>query len=784
MKSSLMRVKDLQRRCFLTAASENSSVIWMVLLPMWIYLFICLFRFEAIDHFFAFPLYVGDGQWFGTSNEFLFRTILHKGGKSLPVIAGVGSLLFYLFSFSSLGTRLKRYRKQYLYVIAAIVTCALFVVGAKALSSSPCPWSLEMFGGNSNGAGKCFPAGHASSGFALFSLFFAVLSLNFSGVQMPARKIKFLSSLIFIGVLSVGWLLGLGRQAQGAHFLSHTTATMFFDWAICAVLFYLFFRPKALIEFPSIQLTVGLFAFLAALYLALFLNLPFFSKVFSALRFSLQDLRLIGSLAVILVCCLFIVVRLFYFRSLVKAIVLLFSFLASGALYFNYHLGTVINTEMMHNVFATDSAEASELISVYMVSEILFLALPALMCCICVKLRRQSPLVSIGQISLALLVGLMTLYSNFQGISSLIRSEPVTRNLIAPANVLSSAFKALVQENSPSTPRVREIIDPHPSLGETHKGRKGLLFVVVVGETVRLANWGLAGYERQTTPELKARNVFSFNKTISCGTSTDVSLPCMFSRIGRRNYNRDLILREESLLPLLRRAGMNVYWVDNQSGSKGVSDGVEDLPINKKSVASLCKTGRCYDEALLSGLDVNKVVKPGQSTVVFIHQLGNHGPAYSKRYPKTFEKFSPVCEDEKLQNCSRQSIINAYDNAVLYTDHFLAGVIDWLNGMKGMDTGLLYVSDHGESLGENNLYLHGAPEFMAPSVQKEVPMILWLSKGMQDRLGFNADCFEHVLEKEASHDNLFSSLLGLLDVNSTTYDKSLDFSAQCRRKQD
>ena len=158
---------------------------------------------------------------------------------------------------------------------------------------------------------------------------------------------------------------------------------------------------------------------------------------------------------------------------------------------------------------------------------------------------------------------------------------------------------------------------------------------------------------------------------------------------------------------------------------------------------------------------VVQILKPGEDTVTFMHQLGNHGPAYSKRYPKTFEKYTPVCEDGQLQKCSRQSIINAYDNSVFYTDHFLAGVIDWL---KGMDTGLLYVSDHGESLGENNLYLHGAPEFMAPSVQKEVPMFLWLSNSLEERLKLDTTCFRKVLDKEASHDNLYSSLLGLLDV--------------------
>ncbi|WP_303323305.1 phosphoethanolamine--lipid A transferase [Turicimonas muris] len=782
MKSLPRLVKDPQRISEKTEASESNPIVWMLLVPAWIYIFIALFRFGPIDQFFAFPFYEGAGKWYGESNVLLFRTILHKGGKIFPVIAGVGSLVLLLCSYLSLGKTLKPYRKQFTYVIVAIVTCALSVVGAKALSSSPCPWSLEIFGGNPEGAGRCFPAGQASSGFALFALFFAFLSLKFSKSPLGSAGRSLACGLILGGVVVLGLILGIGRQAQGAHFISHTVATMFFDWSICAFLYFLFFQPRVFIKKPTVVLSAGSFALAAAVYLAFFLNLPFFAKVFSALHFSFQDLTLIFALAVVLLCIMFIGVRILYFRWIMKAGILLFSLLASGALYFNYEFGTIINTEMMNNAFATDTAEASELISFSSVAEITFLTLPGLFACLFIKVKRQSWLNWLGQISLALIVGLMMLYANFQGISSLIRTEPVTRNLIAPANVLSSTYKALVKESSPSAPRVREVIDPQPSLGETHNSKKGMLFVVVVGETVRLANWGLAGYERQTTPELKARNVYAFKKTISCGTSTDISLPCMFSRVGRRNYDRDRILREESLLPVLKRAGMNVYWVDNQSGSKGVSDGITELPIDKKSVASLCRSGRCFDEALLAGLDISKILKPGEDTVIFMHQLGNHGPAYSKRYPKTFEKYTPVCEDEQLQKCSRQSIINAYDNSVLYTDHFLAGVIDWLKGMKGMDTGLLYVSDHGENLGENNLYLHGAPEFMAPSVQKEVPMILWLSNSLEERLKLDTTCFRKVLDKEASHDNLYSSLLGLLDVKSTTYDKSLDFTSQCRKE--
>lgn len=254
----------------------------------------------------------------------------------------------------------------------------------------------------------------------------------------------------------------------------------------------------------------------------------------------------------------------------------------------------------------------------------------------------------------------------------------------------------------------------------------------------------------------------------------------MFSRVGRANYDRKRILEEESLLPVLQRAGLRVFWQDNQSGCKGVCDGVTELKINRDMAGKLCKNGHCFDGALLAGLDTHAILNPHGGTVLFLHQLGNHGPGYFRRYPRDFEVFKPACRDDKLQNCSREEIVNAYDNAILYTDYVLSGLIDWLAGMHDLDTALLYVSDHGESLGENNLFLHGAPLVIAPIEQTRVPMFLWLSAGYRERLGLDDACMREVASRSASHDMLYSSLMGILDVKSSTYEGKLDFTRACR----
>jgi lipid A ethanolaminephosphotransferase len=305
--------------------------------------------------------------------------------------------------------------------------------------------------------------------------------------------------------------------------------------------------------------------------------------------------------------------------------------------------------------------------------------------------------------------------------------------------------------------------------------------VLVVGETARAANWGLNGYARQTTPELAQLPVINFPDVTSCGTNTEVSVPCMFAPVGRRDYDAARIRGSESLLHVLARAGVAVLWRDNQSGCKGVCEGLPQEEIVKLDPPGLCSDGRCLDEALLAGLDERLATAKGTQLLV-LHMLGNHGPSYFRRYPPAFERFKPACTKDDLQLCSREEVVNAYDNALLYTDHVLARVIAKLHGAAArVDSALLFVSDHGESLGENNLYLHGMPYAIAPDVQTRVPMVMWLSSGLPADAGLDPDCLRRRAAQPATHDNLFHTILGLLDVKTALYDPAWDLAQACRK---
>jgi lipid A ethanolaminephosphotransferase len=165
--------------------------------------------------------------------------------------------------------------------------------------------------------------------------------------------------------------------------------------------------------------------------------------------------------------------------------------------------------------------------------------------------------------------------------------------------------------------------------------------------------------------------------------------------------------------------------------------------------------------------------------VLVLHQIGSHGPSYFQRYPDAFRRFTPDCRTSELGNCSRDEIVNAYDNTVLYTDHVLSTIIDKLKRREDrMAASMIYMSDHGESLGEHGLYLHGAPYFIAPSQQTHIPFVLWL--GREAKAGVEPSCVAAKTIEPQSHDNLFHTVLGMMNVAAGVYDPALDVLSSCR----
>ena len=492
----------------------------------------------------------------------------------------------------------------------------------------------------------------------------------------------------------------------------------------------------------------------------------------------------VGSLYIAMIALHAMFLALILNKWTAKPVVSVLLIMTAGASYFSQRYAVHFDPEMVRNVLRTDALEASELMTPELLWSVLINGLiPAVMIWF---LRIRSFGLGRALVRRALFlagtagVSAAALLISFQDVSSLMRNNKGLRYLVTPGNFIVSSASVLFEEAG-NQRGPRRVIASDARMTKHAPGTKPHFLVIVVGETVRAQNWGMSGYVRQTTPQLAVMDVVNFTDVTACGSNTEVSVPCMFSLHGRRNYDRDAIRDSESLLHVLERSGVKTLWRDNQTGCKGVCDGLAFESYREPRENVLCDDQTCRDEIKLQGLHEAIEESPGD-VVVVLHQLGNHGPSYYKRYPPSLRVFRPDCTSADLGDCTQAEIVNAYDNAVLATDDFLARTIRMLADDKSHDTAMLYVSDHGESLGEGNLYLHGLPYAIAPQTQTRVPMVVWLAAGMRDYLGIDAHCLKDRATGPTSHDNLFHSVLGLMQVESSSYDARLDVFQSCMPK--
>ncbi|MHB8951302.1 MAG: phosphoethanolamine transferase [Rhodoferax sp.] len=459
--------------------------------------------------------------------------------------------------------------------------------------------------------------------------------------------------------------------------------------------------------------------------------------------------------------------------------------------YFMVAYGVVIDPSMMANVAGTDVREVRDLLTPALgLTLLLGVVLPSVW-----WWRQPLQRLSVrrvvarqaGWALLAFLVAVAALALSFQDLASLMRNHKSLRYMINPYNSAYAIGRHSVGEVKRAQQPLQTVgADAHIILPAGNAGPSPLI-VLVVGETARAADFGLGGYARDTTPHLKALqakgNLVYFPQVRSCGTNTETSVPCMFSHLGRVGYTGS-DARFESLLDILKRAGMAVLWLDNQSGCKGVCDRVPHVDLSTVAPPGLCESGDCPDLALLQALPAQLAAQSpdmnAAGTVVVLHQMGSHGPAYYKRSPTSLKAFQPECTSTSLQACAQQEIVNAYDNSLRATDAMLAETIGWLQA-QDRPTMLLYVSDHGESLGEKGLYLHGMPYSFAPDEQTHVPMLTWMSSAFAQSLKLDATCFKQQALKPWSHDNLFHTVLDLAHVQTRVLSKDKSVLAGCTR---
>ena len=522
-----------------------------------------------------------------------------------------------------------------------------------------------------------------------------------------------------------------------------------------------------------LNLSSGQIIILASAIITLINNQVFFTSVMQRLElFSLSGAGYILTFFIVMmgVLCLFLL--MFGQKYLLKPLIIFFIMLSAVISYFNQELGIVFDSGMIRNVVETikdnNQQEALELLSFPLILHVfLFGILPSIFIVytkINYKKTINELLSRFAYSSVVIALIAIMILINFKYVSYFSRENRDLRVWITPLFPILGAYKYVEDTHKNKTVPFKKLGGNAQQEKQSNKRTVGIM---VVGETARADHFSLNGYPLKTNPLLEKEELLNFSNTTSCGTSTAFSVPCMFSFLSRDNYTPDKADKQSNVLDVLTQANIKAIWIDNNSSCKGVCKRIESHNIrnNPDPSSRYYSDGEYYDEKLLE--EMKPIIANNQAdTLIVLHTLGSHGPAYHRRFPEEFAKFKPYCKKSSPQECTDEEVSNAYDNTLLYTDYILDKTIRFLKQHTDeYDSFLLYASDHGESLGENGIYLHGMPYFLAPEAQTHIPFIAWFSDGIKSN---------HKIDQPYSHDNLSHTLLGLFKVKSEVYQADKD----------
>lgn len=539
---------------------------------------------------------------------------------------------------------------------------------------------------------------------------------------------------------------------------------------------------------PKMLFSNVVFIGIVATYFLLVLNYPLIEHMVSIYQKSNESASdglslgfLIFSLVAVGLLLYAIFLILFSWRYVLKPGLIIITLIGAMCALSTVKYGIIFDQDMIRNFIQTNSAEAFSYLSFDLVLSYTLLGIiPSIIIATAAIHYPQgllrSMLVRLGVIVGALALAALIIFSYYHELAFVGRSNSSLKREINPTTIVYSTYKVIKLDYF-TTP-------PEPVyLGEdaqiVSKRTGPMAMILVLGETGRAANYQYRGYKRETNEFTKGLPLFNFNKVTSCGTATARSVPCMFSNLTRETFKDELVVNRDNILDVLKKAGVDITWIDNQSDCKGVCKRVKVINI-KPEPSKSCLGNRCYDSILAEkAAPLLKDIQ--QDTLIAVHIMGSHGPRYFERYPEGFEKFTPACNRADVENCSAQDVVNTYDNTIRYTDYVISELYKALEQSSAEHKALLYISDHGESLGENGLFLHGLPYAVAPDFQKEIPLQMYLSTAAQKDLSLDSKCLtERSKNDEFSHDNLFHTLLGIFDVATKDYDPKLDILRNCR----
>ncbi len=541
------------------------------------------------------------------------------------------------------------------------------------------------------------------------------------------------------------------------------------------------------LSLPQWKMSSTKLILLVSLYFTVALNIAFFRKVLELQPFSGTSMDyFLYTLPLVYFCAINIILTVLSLPFVHKVIVPLLIVISAAISYNSLFFNVYFDVDMLTNVLETDAAESSRLLTVPYLCWVFFLGIvPAVLYCL-VKIEYKTwwkeLLYRVGAILVFALAILGVARFFYQDYASFFRNNKSLHYLITPSNFVESAIKKVRHYYRDNTPYMEQGLDAKLSKSD----RKRNVTVIVLGETTRAQNWGLNGYTRQTTPKLAARGdeIINFKDVNSCGTATATSVPCIFSTLTRSEFKGTKAAKQDNLLDMLQRAGVEILWLNNNSSCKGVCQNTPNINVMLLDLPEFCRNDVCLDNALLGELDKALEKPSDKDLLVVLHTMGSHGPTYFERYTDKEKVFTPTCDTNEINRCSNEQLSNTYDNTIVYADQLIDQVITRMEKHPEWKSAVAYLADHGESLGEDGIYLHGTPYAIAPEYQTKVPMVFWFSPTWKENKPYDMTCLRNnAASKTYSHDNFFHSMVAVsdLDLGLSVYNKDLDILSECKK---
>ncbi|MBQ5451870.1 MAG: sulfatase-like hydrolase/transferase [Bacteroidales bacterium] len=505
------------------------------------------------------------------------------------------------------------------------------------------------------------------------------------------------------------------------------------------------------------------FSLVVSIATLLLYNIPFFNYVAHNTNESLGgQIFLQASLVVLMTALNFTATYLLFFLTRIVGRILLAicSVINATAVYFIWTYSVIIDATTIENVFNTRYSEASGFINWSLLLFVLaFGVLPALYCVLRPVIVGTAKKMGV-YCGCALGILLIIILANIKQTLWISQHDTELGALVQPWSYTVNTCRVISMHHDK---QVEEIKLPDGKITDDEKA----VVVLVIGESARKANFQLYGYERKTNPLLSKQESLRVYQANSCATYTTAGVKAILEP-------KDCGDLYEILPNYAFRTGVDVVWRTSNWGEPPVH--IDEYLTDKDLAGIYPDEDKAFDGILIKGIRERIDSSKSNKVLIILHTSTSHGPKYSDKYPKEFEVFTPVANNVEEGQENLDLLVNAYDNTVLYTDFLLDSLINTLGAMTDWKSAMIYISDHGESLGENKMFMHGVPLKLAPKVQYEIPFFVWTSDNFREykNVSNEEEAPEGELPAVLEQHYIFHSVLNLLSIQSPAYNKDYD----------